>query len=90
VNRTEILAKVAESIGSILDQPNREITMRTTADDVEGWDSFNHINIVVAIETQFGIKFNASEVEEVRAVGEFVKLIEKKLADPKSAGKRSA
>lgn len=80
MNRTEILEKVAESIRSILDLPNQEITMRTTAEDIEGWDSFNHINIVVAIENQFGVKFNTSEVEEVRAVGEFVKLIEKKLA----------
>jgi acyl carrier protein len=80
VNRTEILEKVAECIRSILDLPNQEITMRTTAEDIEGWDSFNHINIVVAIENQFGVKFNTSEVEEVRAVGEFVKLIEKKLA----------
>jgi acyl carrier protein len=80
VNRTEILEKVAESIRSILDLPNQQITMRTTAEDIEGWDSFNHINIVVAIENQFGVKFNTSEVEEVRAVGEFVKLIEKKLA----------
>jgi acyl carrier protein len=80
VNRTEILEKVAKSITSILDLPNQEITMRTTADDVEGWDSFNHINIVVAIENEFGIKFNTSEVEELRQVGEFVKLIEKKLA----------
>lgn len=80
MNRTEILEKVAESIRSILDLPNQQITMRTTAEDIEGWDSFNHINIVVAIENQFGVKFNTSEVEEVRAVGEFVKLIEKKLA----------
>jgi acyl carrier protein len=81
MNRADILAKVAESIASVLDQPNLVVTMRTTADDVEGWDSFNHVNIVVAIESQFGITFNAAEVEELRAVGEFVKLIEEKLAD---------
>jgi acyl carrier protein len=57
--------------------------MRTTAEDIEGWDSFNHVNIVVAIESRFGIKFNAAEVEELRAVGEFVNLIEKKLAQRK-------
>ena len=81
MNRADILAKVAASIASVLDQPNLVVTMRTTADDVEGWDSFNHVNIVVAIESQFGITFNAAEVEELRAVGEFVKLIEEKLAD---------
>jgi acyl carrier protein len=83
MNRAEILAKVADSIASILDQPNLVVTMRTTAEDIEVWDSFNHVNIVVAIESRFGIKFNAAEVEELRAVGEFVNLIEKKLAQRK-------
>lgn len=83
MNRAEILQKVAASISSILDQPDLVITMRTTAEDVVGWDSFNHVNIVVAIESQFDIKFNAAEVEELREVGEFVKLIEKKLAERK-------
>ncbi len=83
MNRAEILSKVAASIASILDQPNLVVTMRTTAEDIEGWDSFNHVNIVVAIEGQFGIQFNAAEVEDLRAVGEFVNLIEKKLAHRK-------
>lgn len=80
MNRTEILEKVGRSIASVLDQPDLVVTMRTTAEDIEGWDSFNHINIVVAIEDQFGIQFNTAEVEQLRAVGEFVKLIEEKLA----------
>jgi acyl carrier protein len=69
---------VGQCIASVLDQPNIAVTMRTTADDVEGWDSFSHVNIVVAIETQFGIKFNAAEVGQLRGVGDFVKLIEEK------------
>jgi acyl carrier protein len=83
VNRTEILQKVATSITSVLDQPDLAITMRTTAEDVVGWDSFNHVNIVVAIESQFDIQFNPAEIEELRGVGEFVKMIEKKLAERK-------
>jgi len=62
----------------VLDQPHLAITMRTTADEVEGWDSFNHVNIVVAIENEFGINFNTAEMEELREVGEIVKLIEAK------------
>lgn len=83
MNRTEILQKVAKSITSVLDQPDLVITMRTTAEDVVGWDSFNHVNIVVAIESQFDIQFNPAEIEELRGVGEFVKMIEKKLAEKK-------
>jgi len=52
--------------------------MRTTADEIEGWDSFNHVNIVVAIENEFGINFNTAEMEELHEVGEIVKLIEAK------------
>lgn len=80
MNRTQILEKLSRIIASVLDQPNLVVTMRTTAEDVEGWDSFNHVNIVVAIESEFGINFNAAEVEQLRAVGEFVRLIEQKLA----------
>ena len=50
---------------------------------MEGWDSFNHINIVVAIESKFGIKFHTAEVEELRNVGDLVELVEKKLANRK-------
>jgi len=81
VTRSEILSKVQECIAGILDLPNLVLNMRTTAEDVEGWDSFNHVNIVVAIETQFGISFNAAEIEGLRAVGEIVTLIERKLAE---------
>ncbi|MGA7329535.1 MAG: acyl carrier protein [Rhodomicrobium sp.] len=83
MNKQEILAKVGQTIASVLDQPNLRVTMRTTMDDVEGWDSFNHINIAVALESEFGLKFNASEVAGLRAVGDFVDLIEKKLAKRK-------
>jgi acyl carrier protein len=80
MNKSEILAKVQDCVAAILDQPNLVINMRTTAEDVEGWDSFNHVNIVVALETEFGISFNAAEIEELRAVGEIVNLIQEKLA----------
>jgi acyl carrier protein len=46
---------------------------------VEGWDSFNHINIVVAIEEKFHIKIRTAEVEEVKNVGELTALVKKKL-----------
>jgi acyl carrier protein len=51
---------------------------------VEGWDSFNHINIVVAVEAHFGIKIHTAEIEELRNVGELVELVEKKLKAKKS------
>jgi acyl carrier protein len=79
VNQEQILAGVREIIGDVLDQPDIEINPATTAADVEGWDSFNHINIVVAVESRFGVKFNTAEIEEVHNVGELVALVQQKM-----------
>jgi len=78
-----MLTQVRDIIADVLDQPDLQVTRDTTADDVEGWDSFNHINIVVAVESHFGIKINTAEIEEVRNVGELIDLVEKKLKSKK-------
>jgi len=51
------------------------LTEQTTADDIEGWDSFTHPNVIVATETRFGIKLRTSEIEELHTVGDLVKII---------------
>jgi acyl carrier protein len=76
----EILATLSDIIRDVLDEPDLKIVESTTADDVDSWDSFNHINIVVATEGRFKLKFSTVEIESVRNVGELVKLIERKLA----------
>jgi acyl carrier protein len=50
------------------------------AADVPEWDSFNHINLIVAVEQKFGIKFQTAELESMQNVAHLVSLIEKKLA----------
>ncbi len=79
MNHEEILAQVRDIIADVLDEPDLKIDASTTAADVDSWDSFNHINIVVAVESRFGIKINTAEIEEVRNVGELVELVDKKL-----------
>jgi acyl carrier protein len=55
------------------------LTPQTTADDIEGWDSFNHISVVVAVETRFGVKMTTAEIEGLANVGALVAAIESKL-----------
>ncbi len=81
MNQSQILQQVADIIRDVLDpldDKDLKISHDTTADQTEGWDSFNHINIVVAIEQHFGIKFKTAEIESLRNVGELVALIAKK------------
>lgn len=86
MDKTEVLSQVRDILADVLDLPDLQVTEHTTAEDVEGWDSFNHINIVVAVESRFGIKFHTAEVEELRNVGDLVELIDKKLKARKPRG----
>lgn len=54
------------------------LTPATTAEDIDGWDSLNHINLVVAAESRFGVRFSSAEIEGLRNVGDFVSLIKEK------------
>jgi acyl carrier protein len=64
-----------EVFQDVFDDDEIHVTSETTADDIEDWDSLEHINLVVAVETKFGIKFNMSEVVKFKNVGEMVDAI---------------
>jgi acyl carrier protein len=59
------------------------VTSATTADDVDGWDSMMHINVIIAVEKRFGVKFAAAEVNGLKGdgqnIGTFLALLAKKL-----------
>ena len=84
MDKAQVLAEVSEIIRDVLDVPALVVTMSTSAENVEGWDSFNHINIVVAVESHFHVKIHTAEIEELRNVGELVDLIHQKLDARKS------
>jgi acyl carrier protein len=62
-----------------LDLDDLVLTPELTARDVERWDSFNHILLVVAVEQAFGIKFSTGEIDRLENVGQFIDLIESKV-----------
>ena len=80
MTEAEIYATLNEVFHEVLEDDTISLTPTTTAEDVEGWDSMNHIFIVVELEKRFGIKFQAAEMEELKDVGELVALVRRKLA----------
>lgn len=78
MSQGQIYESLTEIFRDVFDDPSLEVTPTLSAADVAEWDSFNHINIVVASEQRFGVKFHTSEIEALRNVGEFVDLIERK------------
>jgi acyl carrier protein len=71
------------SLGDVFEEVlGRRVELRpeTTAADVDGWDSVVHVLLVLASERKFGIRFESSEIANAANVGEFVSLVESKLA----------
>ena len=56
----------------------------TTANDIEGWDSVYHIQLVVTLEKAFGVRFNTGEVAGLESVGEMVDLIARRTGNRSS------
>ena len=78
MTREEIFEELNEVFSDVFDD-EIIVTEATTADDIEDWDSLEHINLIVAVESKFGIKFNIGEVNKMKNVGEMVDIIMNRL-----------
>lgn len=75
----EIIKKVNEIFIDVLDNEDIVLTNSTTAEDIEEWDSLNHIQLVVAIEKSFKQRFTSSEIQSWKNVGEMCLAIHERL-----------
>ena len=78
MEKSEVLKTINGIFIDILDNEDIVLTNDTTANDVEEWDSLNHIQLVVAIEKKFKIRFSAQEIQSWKNVREMVDSIVKK------------
>lgn len=72
MNETDILELFSTTLGRLLGDKAITLTRETVRDDVDGWDSFNYINFIVAIEQALGIRFRVADVESFHTVGDIV------------------
>jgi len=79
MKREEINHEVQEVLRDLLNKKDLVIRDSLTASEVKGWDSFAHVAIMDAIEKQFKIKFNLSELDQLTNVGDILSVVEKKL-----------
>lgn len=75
MSKEEIYKALDEVFEEVFDDDSIHVTPETTANDIEDWDSLEHINLVVAVENRFGIKFKMNEVTSMKNVGEMVDII---------------
>ena len=78
MDRGQILKEVNDIFIDTLDDEDIVIDETTTAEDVEEWDSLTHIQLVVAVEKKFSIRFSSKEIQSWKDVGEMITCIESK------------
>lgn len=75
MTREAIFEKLNEIFRDYFDDESICLTDETTADDIEDWDSLEHINLIVTIEKEFGMKFSMGEVTTMKNVGAMADII---------------
>ncbi len=70
--------RLNEVFQNVFDDDEIEVDRDTTADDIEDWDSLEHIRLIGAVEREFGIKFTMKEVSTMKNVGEMMDIIEER------------
>ena len=75
MTKEAIYEKLNAVFQDVFDDDSIIVNADTTADDIEDWDSLEHINLVSAVEKEFGVKFTMAQVVGMKNVGEMVEVI---------------
>jgi acyl carrier protein len=75
----ELFDRMQSVFRTVFEDETLAVTRETTAEDVQGWDSFAHVNLIMALETEFGVKFRLAELQELNCVGDAIDVIGKKV-----------
>jgi len=73
------LGKLSDIFRVLFNRPDLELTDDLTAKNVPGWDSFNHVNLIINIEEEFSVRFSNDEVGGMQNVGNLKKLLASKV-----------
>ena len=81
MTREEVFATLNEVFQDVFDDESITVNEETTADDIEDWDSLEHINLIAAVEQEFGMKFTMGQVVTMKNVEEMADIIMSQIAD---------
>jgi acyl carrier protein len=76
----DLLPEVQQIFRSVFDRDDLVITRESNAHSVEGWDSLAHINLVMALEKKYKVKFGLGDLSNMENVGDLLNLLDKKLS----------
>jgi acyl carrier protein len=77
---TPLLESVRRIASDVFEVPEEQLTAQSSPDNVETWDSIHHLNMVLALEQEFGVQFTPEEIEQLLSVELIAALVEEKRA----------
>jgi acyl carrier protein len=80
MDSTQIKEKLSLIFEDVFNAPGLQVKDEMTADNVEGWDSLSHIDMILAVEKAFKIKLTTAEVRNLANAGDLVKVIARKIS----------
>ena len=81
MTREAVFETLNEVFRDVFDDESISVTENTTSNDIEDWDSLEHINLLAAVEQEFGVKFNMGQGVSMKNVGEMADIIISQLND---------
>jgi acyl carrier protein len=72
-----ILNRVREIAGDVLETP---VTDESTPDTVESWDSVRHLNLMLALESEYGFELSPEDMDAAKSIGQIAQLVASKRA----------
>lgn len=81
MNEQEIIQRLGLIFREIFDDESLSVSPQTTSAEIKDWDSLAHINLLVAIETDFALSFSLEELQTPKNVGDLVNLVTRKVGE---------
>ncbi|SKB87293.1 acyl carrier protein [Lachnospiraceae bacterium] len=75
MTKEEVFSRLTEVFRDVFDDESIEISETTTSADIPDWDSFEHINLILAVETEFGVKIPMGKAVALKNIGELADTI---------------
>jgi acyl carrier protein len=73
-----LLAEIAEIMAMLFEYPVEQITLTTSMDDIDMWDSIQHLNLVLMLEENYSVNFSPKEIERMTDVERVVSMLQER------------
>ncbi len=73
-----LFERVRGIAADVLQVPATAITMESSTENIESWDSVHHLNLVLALEQEFDLQFEPEEMDQMHSIAHIVQVIENK------------